>query len=100
MSTKFLAPRILDHIGFRGVLISNTVILGLLLMLFATIGLGTPLWVIVLQAFCYGAFASLQYTAMNTLVYADVADDEASNASSIASTPSRCPSVSASLRRA
>ncbi len=86
MSTKFLTPRILDHIGFRGVLISNTVILGLLLMLFATIGLGTPLWVIVLQAFCYGAFASLQYTAMNTLVYADVADDEASNASSIAST--------------
>jgi EmrB/QacA subfamily drug resistance transporter len=86
MSTKFLTPRILDHIGFRGVLISNTVILGLLLMLFATIGPGTPLWVIVLQAFCYGAFASLQYTAMNTLVYADVADEEASNASSIAST--------------
>ena len=86
MSTKFLTPRILDHIGFRGVLISNTVILGLLLMLFATVGLGTPLWVIVLQAFCYGAFASLQYTAMNTLVYADIADDEASNASSIAST--------------
>src|SRR5580700_8608097 len=27
-----------------------------------------------------------QYTAMNTLIYADVADDEASNASSIAST--------------
>jgi EmrB/QacA subfamily drug resistance transporter len=86
MSTKFLTPRILDHIGFRGVLISNTVILGLLLMLFATVGLGTPLWVIVPQAFCYGAFASLQYTAMNTLVYADIADDEASNASSIAST--------------
>ena len=86
MSTKFLTPLILDRIGFRGVLISNTVILGLLLMLFATIGLATPLWVIVLQAFCYGAFASLQYTAMNTLVYADVADDEASNASSIAST--------------
>jgi EmrB/QacA subfamily drug resistance transporter len=86
MSTKFLTPLILDRIGFRGVLISNTVVLGLLLMLFATIGLATPLWVIVLQAFCYGAFASLQYTAMNTLVYADVADDEASNASSIAST--------------
>jgi EmrB/QacA subfamily drug resistance transporter len=86
MSTKFLTPPILDRIGFRGVLISNTIILGLLLVLFATIGLATPLWVIVLQAFCYGAFASLQYTAMNTLVYADIADDEASNASSIGST--------------
>jgi MFS family permease len=86
MSTKFLTPLILDRIGFRGVLISNTLILGLLLVLFATIGLATPLWVIVLQAFCYGACSSLQYTAMNTLVYADIADDEASNASSIAST--------------
>jgi EmrB/QacA subfamily drug resistance transporter len=86
MSTKFLTPLILDRIGFRGVLISNTLILGLLLMLFATIGPATPLWVIVLLAFCYGAFASLQYTSMNTLVYADIDDDEASNASSIAST--------------
>ena len=86
MSTKFLMPRILKRVGYRGVLISNTVILGLLLMLFATVGLGTPFWVIVLQAFCYGAFTSLQYTSMNTLVYADVDQDSTSNASSIAST--------------
>jgi EmrB/QacA subfamily drug resistance transporter len=86
MSTKFLMPRILDRVGYRGVLISNTIILGLLLMVFATVGLATPLWVIVLQAFCYGAFASLQYTSMNTLVYADITEDKTSNASSIAST--------------
>ena len=67
-------------------LISNTVILGLLLLLFATIGLRTPVWVIVLQAFFYGAFTSLQYTSMNTLVYADITEEQASNASSIAST--------------
>jgi EmrB/QacA subfamily drug resistance transporter len=86
MSTKFLMPRILDRVGYRGVLISNTVILGLLLMVFATIGPGTPLWVIVMQAFCYGAFTSLQYTSMNTLVYADIDEDNTSSASSIAST--------------
>ncbi|MGB6755118.1 MAG: DHA2 family efflux MFS transporter permease subunit [Xanthobacteraceae bacterium] len=86
MSTKFLMPKILERVGFRSVLISNTIILGVLLMLFATVGTGTPLWVIVLQAFCYGAFTSLQYTSMNTLVYADIPDDRASNASSIAST--------------
>ena len=61
-------------------------ILGLLLLLFATIGLRTPVWVIVLQAFCYGAFTSLQYTSMNTLVFADIAEEQTSNASSIAST--------------
>jgi EmrB/QacA subfamily drug resistance transporter len=86
MSTKFLLPKILNRIGYRGVLISNTVILGLLLLLFATIGLRTPVWVIVIQAFCYGAFTSLQYTSMNTLVYADVTEEETSSASSIAST--------------
>jgi EmrB/QacA subfamily drug resistance transporter len=86
MSTKFLMPRILSWIGYRGVLISNTVILGLLLMLFATVGPATPLWLIVLQAFCYGAFTSLQYTSMNTLVYADIDDEKTSAASSIAST--------------
>jgi MFS family permease len=86
MSTKFLLPRILNRIGYRGVLISNTVILGLLLMLFATIGLRTPVWIIALQAFIYGAFTSLQYTSMNTLVYADITEEQTSNASSIAST--------------
>jgi EmrB/QacA subfamily drug resistance transporter len=86
MSTKFLMPKILARVGFRGVLISNTIILGLLLMLFATIGLRTPIWLIVLQAFCYGMLSSLQYTSMNTLTYADIREEQTSSASSIAST--------------
>jgi len=55
-------------------------------MAFATIGLRTPIWLIVLQAFLYGAFTSLQYTSMNTLVYSDITEHDASSASSIAST--------------
>ncbi len=86
LSTKFLLPKILDRVGYRNVLISNTVILGGLLMLFALVGPHTPLWQIVLQAFVYGAFQSLQYSSMNTLVYADIPPDKTSNASSIAST--------------
>jgi EmrB/QacA subfamily drug resistance transporter len=83
---KTIMPRLLSVVGYRWILISNTIILGLLLLLFATIGLHTPVWVIVLQAFFYGAFTSLQYTSMNTLVYADTTDEETSSASSIAST--------------
>jgi EmrB/QacA subfamily drug resistance transporter len=86
MSTKFLLQRILTRIGYRGVLISNTLILGLFLLLFATIGAGTPIWFIVLLAFFYGIFTSLQYTSMNTLVYADITEQQTSNASSIAAT--------------
>ena len=86
MSMKAMMPRILSRIGYRGVLISNTLILGVLLMTFATIGLRTPVWVIVLLALLYGGFTSLQYTSMNTLVFADIAEQDASSASSIAST--------------
>jgi hypothetical protein len=53
---------------------------------FATIGVRTPVWAIVLQAFLYGAFTSLQYTSMNTLAFADIEEKDASSASSIAST--------------
>ncbi len=86
MSMKLIMPRLLARLGYRGVLISNTVVLGFLLALFATIGLHTSVWLIVLLAFLYGAFTSLQYSSMNTLVYADTTEEETSSASSIAST--------------
>jgi EmrB/QacA subfamily drug resistance transporter len=86
MSLKMTMPWILTRLGYRGVLISNTVILGLIISLFATFGVGTPVWMMVALAFCFGFFSSLQYTSMNTLVYADVTEQQASGASSIAST--------------
>jgi len=86
MTMKLFLQQLLTRLGYRGVLISNTVILGILILLFATIGLHTPIWGIVLLAFLYGGFTSLQYTSMNTLVYADVTEEETSSASSIAAT--------------
>jgi MFS family permease len=86
MSLKMTMPVILQRFGYRSVLISNTLILGVLIGLFATIGAGTPVWLIVVQAFVYGFFTSLQYTSMNTLVYADVTEEQTSSASTIAST--------------
>ncbi len=86
MSMKAVMPGILRRIGYRAVLISNTVILGILLMMFATIGFRTPVCAIVLLALLYGGFTSLQYTSMNTLVFADIEEKDANSASSIAST--------------
>ena len=86
MSLKMTMPRILTRFGYRAVLVSNTVILGLLILLFSVIGVDTPVSLIVALGFCFGFFSSLQYTAMNTLVYADVTEEQASSASSIAST--------------
>jgi EmrB/QacA subfamily drug resistance transporter len=86
MSLKMTMPGILRRFGYRFVLISNTMIIGLLIVLFATIGAGTPVWLIVAQVFVFGFFTSLQYTSMNTLVFADVTEEQASSASTIAST--------------
>jgi EmrB/QacA subfamily drug resistance transporter len=86
MSLKLTMPRILAKLGYRTVLVSNTVALGLMIMLFATLDASTPLWRIVLELFAFGFFTSLQYTSMNTLAYADVTAGETSSASTIAST--------------
>jgi MFS family permease len=83
---KLTVTGILTRFGYRAILISNTVVIGLFILLFATIGTATPVWLIVVESFCYGFFASLQYSSMNTLVYADVTEEETSNASTIFST--------------
>jgi EmrB/QacA subfamily drug resistance transporter len=86
MSLKPAMPRILARFGYRAVLVSNTLLMGMQILLFANIGKGTPVWLVVGEVFFFGFFTSLQYTSMNTLVYADVNEQQASSASSIAST--------------
>jgi EmrB/QacA subfamily drug resistance transporter len=86
LSLKLTMPGILARFGYRTVLVSNTLAIGVQILLFATIGQSTSIGLIVGELFCYGFFTSLQYTSMNTLVYADVNPDEESSASTIAST--------------
>ena len=86
IATKFFLPRLLRHFGHRVILLSNTAMVGLWILGFATVGAATPLWLILIQAFCFGAQISIQYASMNTLVYADVPARKTSGAASIAST--------------
>ncbi len=86
MTLKLTMPHILKRFGYRSVLIANTIALGLTIFLFAIIDAATPVWAIASMAFAYGFLTSLQYTSMNTLVYADVDERQASGASTIAST--------------
>jgi len=86
MSFRIFMPQILRRFGYRVVLLSNTLCLGVLIGLFALVGPRTPVWVIAAQAFCFGFFSSFQYTSMNTLAYADVDTDDTSMAATMAST--------------
>ncbi|WP_343880642.1 MFS transporter [Rhodanobacter caeni] len=83
---KWVINRVLVHYGYRRLLLGNTLIVAALLAMFALLGPATPVWAIGLLAFFYGAFAGMQYTAMNTLIYTDLDIKHASMASSMAST--------------
>jgi EmrB/QacA subfamily drug resistance transporter len=86
ISMKMMSKSILARFGHRQVLILNTVFFGCTIMVFSFIGPGTPIWCILLLSFTQGFFSALQFTSLNTLVYADISDQEASMANSIAST--------------
>ncbi len=86
MALKAVVPGILTRLGYRAVLLANTLLVGTCIALASMIGPGTPLPLIVAFSTGFGFFMSLQYTAMNTLVYADVPPEEAAMASTIMST--------------
>src|ERR1700723_2325100 len=87
MSLKPAMPRILARFGYRAVLVSNTLLMGVQILLFAPSGEGAPVWLIAIEVFFCGFSTSLQYTSMNSRVYADVISVQASSNKAIASKP-------------
>ncbi len=86
MSLRFLINRLLRRFGYRRVLMADTVALGMMLALFATVTTHTPLWVLVVMVFGLGFMQSTLFTSLNTLTIADLDDAQASNGSTILST--------------
>jgi len=86
ITMKMMSKSILARFGHRQVLVGNTLLFGATILVFSLIGPGTPIWCILLLSFTQGFFSALQFTSMNTLVYADITDRDASMANSIAST--------------
>ncbi len=85
MGMKLISPRLLARFGYRQVLIVNTVCIGITIGLFSIVKAGTPLTMIVMLSLMQGFFNSLQFSSMNTLAYADVAQPDSSMASTISS---------------
>ncbi len=86
LSLKMMMPKILFRFGYRTVLVVNTIFLGGTIALFSLIDAEISISLIVLIACLYGFLSSLQYTSMNTLVYADIDQNQTSMASTIVST--------------
>ncbi len=85
MFMKVISIRLLKQFGYRSVLIINTLLIGTTIMLFATVDSGTAVGWIVAISLAQGLFNSLQYSSMNSMAYADMSSEQASMASTIAS---------------
>lgn len=86
MAMKLISRPVMKAFGHRRALLLNSALLGLTMMLFTQVERGTPVGWLVTLGVMQGFFASLQFTAVNSLVFADIDDLDASKASSIAST--------------
>ncbi|HXQ11124.1 MAG TPA: MFS transporter [Caulobacteraceae bacterium] len=82
---KTTARPIIAWFGFKNVLVWNTIISGVIFMGYGFFTIGTPHWLIIATLLVGGFFRSLQFTALNTLAYADVDQPRMSRASSLAS---------------
>ena len=77
---------ILRILGYKRLLIINTLLVGLSLWTFSTISIHTSLYAIAFFTFIFGFLISLQYSGMNSLAYAEISQANLSSATSIIST--------------
>ncbi|WP_442587446.1 MFS transporter [Pedobacter sp. AW31-3R] len=70
--------RIIKTLGYRTVLISNTILLGLVLIVLGFVEKDTPIGYYILLMVFYGIFTSIQMSAMNTVTLSDLDEDSAS----------------------
>lgn len=84
--SKMLTFQILKSIGYRRYLITNTIIVAIVLWLFLIIDIHTSIYSIALLTFIFGIVIAAQYTGMNSLAFAEIAENELSAATSITTT--------------
>jgi len=85
MVTKTLATRLITRLGYRKVLVLNTVLVGLSMASFSQVTAEQPLWLRLVQLAFFGAVNSMQFTAMNTVTLKDLDGPLASSGNSLLS---------------
>lgn len=83
LAIKPLTTPMMRRFGFRSVLLVDGLLLALTFLGFALIGRQTPAWILLPLLFVSGATRSTAFTAMNTLVYADIQPPRMSSANTL-----------------
>jgi EmrB/QacA subfamily drug resistance transporter len=77
---KTIAARILRRWGYKRVLVANALVAAVYSAVPAVFTASTPVWIILFLFLTGGLSRSLQFTAINTIAYADIAPSELSRA--------------------
>jgi EmrB/QacA subfamily drug resistance transporter len=85
MGMKTLAARIIRTFGFRNIMVINAVVSAVFLAACALFTAATPLLLIMIILVVGGFFRSLQFTAINTVAYAEVEPAQMSRATTLVS---------------
>ena len=85
MAMKFSAATILRRAGFRRVLIFNAVLSAAFIASYGLFTAQTPHWLMLVALLAGGFFRSLEFTALNAIIYADIDQARMSRATSFAS---------------
>lgn len=83
LTAKSLVVPIVNKFGYKNTLISNTLILGVLFFGFYFLKSDSPIYHLIPLMVFQGFFSSIQFTAMNTLILADLDDDNSSEGNSL-----------------
>lgn len=85
MAAKPLARPLIERLGYRNILTSNTLLLGALIASLALVDAESSTLQLVIQLSLIGACNSLQFTAMNTVTLIDLDNRDASSGNSLLS---------------
>ncbi|MFI5447459.1 multidrug transporter subunit MdtD [Polaromonas sp. UC242_47] len=85
MLVKRVTTPLITRYGYRRVLVTNTMLVGLTMASFAFVAPSQPLWLHILQLALFGAVNSMQFTAMNTVTLRDLDSSNASSGNSLLS---------------
>jgi EmrB/QacA subfamily drug resistance transporter len=83
LGIKVVANRIVRTFGFRNTLLGGTLFVAAASAPLLVVGPQTPLWILVPILVVVGASRSVQFTALNSLVFADLPAEQVSGASAL-----------------
>ncbi len=83
--TKRVTTPLITRFGYRQVLVTNTLLVGLTMASFVFVAPTQPLWLRIVQLALFGAVNSMQFTAMNTVTLRDLDASMASSGNSMLS---------------